>query len=208
MSNKFFIGSAWSIMTLLALAIAGYAIGMVATADLRPPYMRTLIAERPFSAILHFLAGGVALAVGAFQFNSAVRARVVAVHRWTGRVYVCAVLASGLAGLSLAVQSNAGLVAQSGFGLLALAWLYTTSRAWQHIRHGEVAAHRDWMTRSYALTLAAVTLRVYLPGSQMAGFSMAVAYPAIAWLCWVPNLMVAEMMIRGRLAGGRRAVVA
>ncbi len=195
MSKKLF---AWMVMTLMALAIAAYAIVMVATPDLRPPYMRMMIAERPWSAFAHFLAGAIALAVGAFQFHAGIRSRFLAVHRWSGRVYLCAIAAGGLAGLSLAVQSSAGLVAQTGFGMLAVAWLYTTTQAWMHIRRREVGAHKDWMTRSYALTLAAVTLRLYLPASQLAGLSMAVAYPAIAWLCWVPNLLIAEWMVRAR----------
>jgi hypothetical protein len=68
------------------------------------------------------------------------------------------------------------------------------------IRQGRIADHRDWMLRSYALTLAAVTLRLYLPASQIAGISFLIAYPAIAWLCWVPNLLVAEWMTRTRHA--------
>ncbi len=51
------------------------------------------------------------------------------------------------------------------------------------------------MTRSYALTLAAVTLRIWLPMSQVAGIPFADAYQVVAWLCWVPNLVVAEWLI-------------
>ena len=54
------------------------------------------------------------------------------------------------------------------------------------------------MIRSYALTYAAVTLRIYLPLSLMAALPMQAAYPAIAWLCWVPNLLVAEWYVRSR----------
>jgi hypothetical protein len=54
------------------------------------------------------------------------------------------------------------------------------------------------MIRSYALTLAAVTLRLYLPSSQLAGLPFTVAYPAISWLCWVPNLLIAEWFVRAR----------
>jgi len=42
------------------------------------------------------------------------------------------------------------------------------------------------------LTFAAVTLRIYLPLSLAFGVQFATAYPAISWLCWVPNLFVAE----------------
>lgn len=191
---------AWSIMTLFALAVAGYAVIVVLAPDLRPPYVRMLIADRPFAAPAHFLGGAIALVAGAFQFNAWIRTRWITAHRWTGRVYLGAVAVGGLAALYMALHSPAGPVAQVGFGLLALAWLGSTLNAYLHITRGQVRAHQDWMTRSYALTLAAVTLRLYLPSSQMAGFSMAIAYPAISWLCWVPNLLVAEWIARARSA--------
>ena len=50
------------------------------------------------------------------------------------------------------------------------------------------------MVRNYALTLAAVSLRVYLPLSMIAGADFGTAYAAIAWLCWIPNLLVAEVL--------------
>lgn len=51
------------------------------------------------------------------------------------------------------------------------------------------------MIRSYALTLAAVTLRLQLPASAMLDIPFETAYPAIAFLCWVPNLILAEIWI-------------
>jgi hypothetical protein len=67
--------------------------------------------------------------------------------------------------------------------------------AWQRARAGDYVSHRAWMIRSYALCLAAVTLRLYLPLFGLAGLPFEVAYPAIAWLCWVPNLVVAEWLV-------------
>ncbi len=82
-----------------------------------------------------------------------------------------------------------------GFGLLAVLWLFTTANAYRHIRLGDRVAHRRWMIRSYALTFAAVTLRIYLPLSQVAGLPFDPAYQTISWFCWVPNLIVAEWII-------------
>ncbi|HTO03553.1 MAG TPA: DUF2306 domain-containing protein [Opitutus sp.] len=56
--------------------------------------------------------------------------------------------------------------------------------------------HRLWMVRNFALALAAVTLRLYLPASAVAGVRFEEFYPAIAWICWVPNLIVAEWFIK------------
>ena len=67
------------------------------------------------------------------------------------------------------------------------------------VRRGNIAAHRQWMIRNFALTLAAVTLRIYMP--LMLGvlhWPFPRTYIAVSWLCWVPNLMIAEWMVRQR----------
>jgi hypothetical protein len=98
----------------------------------------------------------------------------------------------------MALQSLGGPAAHAGFGLLAIAWLASTLIAYRYILQRNFDAHRSWMIRSYALTLAAVTLRLYIPLSQIAGIPFEAAYPVIAWLCWVPNLAVAEWFVRSR----------
>ncbi|HRW75900.1 MAG TPA: DUF2306 domain-containing protein, partial [Saprospiraceae bacterium] len=93
--------------------------------------------------------------------------------------------------------ATGGWIACLGFTLLALAWLITTWTAWRRILVRNTEAHRRWMMRSYALTFAAVTLRLWLPLFTGAfGMDFIPAYQIIAWLCWVPNLLVGEWMIR------------
>ena len=49
------------------------------------------------------------------------------------------------------------------------------------------------MIRSFELTFGAVTLRIYLPASLLAGASFEYAYPIIAWASWVPKLVAVEI---------------
>lgn len=187
---------AWIVMALLALPIAGYA-GVVAL-GFRPPFAQEIFTAMPIVATAHFLCGAIALAAGAFQVNGQIRTQFPTFHRWLGRAYVVAVTLGGAAALLLSVHSSGGVVAHFGFGLLAVCWVGSTLNVYRHIRAGHRIAHRDWMTCSYALTFSAVTLRLYLPISLLAGVSFAVAYPAISWLCWVPNLLVVECFILSR----------
>ncbi|HZZ34188.1 MAG TPA: DUF2306 domain-containing protein [Caulobacteraceae bacterium] len=136
-----------------------------------------------------------ALILGAFQFLRPLRARWPVVHRWMGTAYVVSVLLGGSAGLLLALGTTAGPVAAAGFGLLAITWLGATGGAWRLARARDFARHQRWMTRSYALTLAAVTLRIYMPLASAIGLDPAVSYVAISWLAWVPNLMIAELWL-------------
>jgi uncharacterized membrane protein len=123
-------------------------------------------------------------------------------HRRWGKVYVVAVLFGGLSGYRLAGIAYGGAMAQAGFSALAVLWLLSVSRAFLLVRRREIPAHRAWIARNYALTFSAVSLRAILSLGQYAGFSMEVLYPWAAWLCWVPNLLLVEVLLRQRPGEG------
>ena len=110
---------------------------------------------------------------------------------------VCS-LAGGAAGLVLAFGARTGPVSTAGFGSLAVLWLTATSLAWRAALARRFAEHRRWMIRSYAMTFAAVTLRIYLPFAFLSPWGYDNAYRAISFLAWVPNLIVAELYLRRR----------
>ncbi len=145
---------------------------------------------------LHITAGGIALLIGWTQFSLRLRARYLNIHRLIGKVYVIAVGVSGCAGLCIAFFATGGLVPAMGFGTLAITWLFTDVMAYSSIRRLDVDRHQQWMIRNYALTFAAVTLRIYLPLSQLLHLPFLTAYAVISWLCWIPNLMVSQRIIR------------
>ena len=103
---------------------------------------------------------------------------------------------SGGAALYLAVNANEGLFAQTGFFLMDLTWLTSTLLAYLAIRNKRLDDHRAWMLRSYAVCWAAVTLRVWLPLFGIIGIPYSEGYPIIAWISWLPNLAVAQWLIR------------
>lgn len=145
---------------------------------------------------LHAVSAGVALLLGPFQFVAKLRTQRRRLHRWIGRTYCAACLLGGVSGAALAFGGATGDVARLGFGLLAACWLAATALAWASAVTGDFARHRVWMVRSFAMTFAAVTLRIYLGVAMASGLAFDQAYPAIAWLAWVPNLIVAEIWLR------------
>ncbi|PXA92201.1 hypothetical protein DMC25_03480 [Caulobacter sp. D4A] len=185
----------WTLCALLSVAIAFYAYRYVAPATPAPPGVRANPFFSPF-LLLHVTGAATALLVGPVQFLAGLRARRPALHRALGRLYVAGCLVGGLAGLVLSLGSTAGPIATAGFGLLALAWLWTTGQAVHHAIARRIPEHRAWMIRSFSLTFAAVTLRLYLPLAAITGLPMAEAYLAISFLCWVPNLLIAELSLR------------
>ena len=185
----------WSTLMLLALGVSGYTLWLL-LGSARPDFAAALFARHPIGALVHMVCSPLALVAGALQVNRAIRTRHMVLHRWLGRLYVLAVLLAGSSGLALAFGSFGGPITHWGFGLMAVLWLGSTGLGFMAMRRGERTLHREWMMRSYAITLAAVTLRIYVPLTQIAGLPFEDAYRAIAWLCWVPNLLLAEWLIR------------
>ena len=151
----------------------------------------------PAGIYSHVFASIAALTLGPFQFSRRLRARHPRFHRWSGRVYLgVGVLIGGVSGFYMARFAFGGFPARVGFSLLAICWLYSGFRAFIAIRRGAVDEHRKWMVRNFALTLAAVTIRLYLPAGSILGVPFEVTYPVSTWLCWVPNLVAAEWILK------------
>jgi uncharacterized membrane protein len=192
-----FLGRAMAFLAVSVSAYAALVYSLTEPGALVHPDMRSAFQDNAGVIRLHALAAIAALALGPWQFSAALRARRPRLHRLMGRAYLgIGVLIGGLTGLHLAQFAFGGAPARLGFTLLALAWLYSGWRAYSAIRGGDVRAHREWMMRNFALTFAAVTLRLYVPVAAIAGLPFAQSYAAIAWLCWVPNLAFAHWLTR------------
>jgi len=192
---------AWVVFGFFAIGVGLYPV-LYVLLDMSQGFLGTKSASELESSVWqyffyqHIFLGSLALLTGWTQFNRKLRQEHIRLHRNLGRIYVTACLLSGIAGLYLALFATGGLVASLGFAGLATAWLFTTGKAFLAIRQKRISEHQRWMIRSYALTFAAVTLRLWLPLSGMLQIDFAVAYPVISWLCWVPNLLVAEWLVR------------
>jgi len=188
--------ASFAALVFLSLGVAGYAIAVYGFLPLGVavhPDIRATFDTHRTATYAHVFASAVALALGPFQFSERLRTRRPALHRWSGRLYLgLGVLVGGLAGLFMAAHAFGGIAARLGFACLAVGWLYTGLRAYLAIRARNIVSHRRWMVRNFALTFAAVTLRLWLPASMASGIAFELVYPVIAWLCWVPNLLVAE----------------
>jgi hypothetical protein len=195
----------WPRSVRVGWALAAFLSAMVALVSFR--YLLHLgaapdnVAANAFVVpwlVVHATGAAVALLVGPLQFLAPIRLRRPAIHRWTGRLYVAGCGVGGVAGLVLAAGASTGWVSSAGFGLLAAALLVTTARGWRLARNARYREHREWMIRSFALLFGAVTLRIYLPlAMALPGVAFEDAYRAIAFISWVPNVLVAELIVRG-----------
>ena len=184
---------AWVLMVLMAFAIGAYALSFFLIPDMGDPRFKIHFESIPWSARVHIIPGGLALILGAFQFHKGLRSRWTNIHRYCGRAYVVFVLAGAIGGLALAYYAPQSPATRIGFACLAVIWFYSGVMAYLAVRAGNIALHQQWMIRSYALTLAAVTLRIQLGIYQSAmGLSFEESYAIVAWFSWVPNLLIAE----------------
>lgn len=188
----------WGLAAFLSVGVALVSYRLVTGLPLASPEILGNLFARPWLAV-HVAGAATALLLGAFQFLPAVRRRKP-LHRWMGRVYATGCVVGGLAGLRLAFGTTAGTFAGIGFGLLAVSWIYATTQAWRFARERRFDEHRRWMIRSFAMTFAAVTLRLYLPIAPMLGYDFMDGYRLTAWLAWIPNLIVVELWMRRQSA--------
>ena len=153
------------------------------------------------SFYVHICSSFIVLIAGFLQFSSWLLKKFPVVHRFIGKCYVLLVLfLSAPSGLIMGYHANGGWLAKSSFMTIAILWWVFTYMAYRRIRKLDFQSHIHWMIRSYALTLSAITLRTYaflLPASVLQ-LSAKDAYTFVALLSWIPNLLVAEWIIRVR----------
>jgi uncharacterized membrane protein len=149
------------------------------------------------SFYIHVYTSMFALVAGFTQFWPWLMRRYRQWHRAMGYIYIVTVVfVSGPASLVMAWYANGGTPSRIAFMLLGLLWIFTTVKAWQKAKKRDFVAHRQWMIRSYALTLSAITLRAW---KVMIVYALQPGpmdvYRVVAWLGWVGNLAVAEYII-------------
>ncbi|MEP0714190.1 DUF2306 domain-containing protein [Algoriphagus sp.] len=147
----------------------------------------------------HIILGGIALLIGWTQFPKGFRERNRKLHKKIGMAYVTAAFFSSLAGIYIGFYATGGIVSMLGFLSLGISWLFTTMMGWFTAKKHNFEAHEDWMIFSYAACFAAVTLRIWLPILIILHQGEFIpAYQIVAWLCWVPNMIVAYWMVKSK----------
>ena len=149
--------------------------------------------------VLHIVGGIAALLAGPLQFSAAVRRRYLAVHRWTGRLYLVSVAVSVASAIRILLLPHSSFGFRIGIGGLALAWIATTGLAYAAIRTRQIALHREWMIRSYVVTFGFVVFRLLLdPLMSLQIATRPEIVSAVSWMCWALPLLVTEVVLSAR----------
>ncbi|MCU7614458.1 DUF2306 domain-containing protein [Chryseobacterium sp. GMJ5] len=118
-------------------------------------------------------------------------------HRNIGKLYIFLILFfAAPSGIYMGIFANGGVFSKISFVILGCLWWFCTFKAYRFARQKKFKEHQQWMWRSFALTVSAITLRmwkvfiVYLFHPNPMD-----VYQIIAWLGWVPNILIIEYLI-------------
>lgn len=149
------------------------------------------------SFFIHAFTSTFLLLAGFTQFSGYILKKYKKFHRMMGRIYVWNILViTGPASLIMGFYANGGILSRIAFVTLSVLWLYFTAKGLIAAKQRKFILHQEYLIRSYALTLSAITLRAWkfflsntfeIPPMDL--------YRIVAWLGWGLNLLIAEWLI-------------
>ncbi|MFV0606544.1 MAG: DUF2306 domain-containing protein [Niabella sp.] len=154
------------------------------------PYYLPVFYTHVYTSIFVLLAGFT-------QFNKVLLRKHKKIHRSVGYLYVTIILLfAAPTGFIMGLHANGGWIAQIFFVILSILWWWFTYKAFTCAKQKKFKAHQNFMIRSFALTLSAITLRLWkvILVKLFEPAPMDV-YMIIAGLGWIPNLLIAEIII-------------
>lgn len=207
---------------ILIFLLSTYAMLSIAFPYFIPPFPTDIdfLANKPawlleqkhymFAFYIHISSSVLVLAAGLTQFSKRLMFRYPKWHRNIGKLYIFIVLfLSAPTGLLMAFYGSGGAAAQWAFIFQATGWWIFTYIAYVHIRKGNLRQHGAYMMRSYAMTFSAITLRagtyivsyfkismgIRCPNEEWSILCYPNFYVLEAWLSWMGNLFVVEILI-------------
>lgn len=118
-------------------------------------------------------------------------------HKTAGKIYIFFILIFvAPSGIYMGIFANGGFLSKLSFVILGCLWWYSTFKAYRLARQKRFKEHQQWMWRSFAFAVSAITLRmwkvfiVYLFHPNPMD-----VYQIIAWLGWIPNIILIEYLI-------------
>jgi len=144
----------------------------------------------------HGLAGACALLLGPMQFSDRLRQRFTKLHRVIGRFYIAGAFIAGPLGTYIQYfeERMGGPRSFSVAAAVDAALLMTTTGiAFAYILKGRVQQHRQWMTRSFAVALVFLEVRVI---AGITGWESLAATETIVWACLAFSILLADIVLQ------------
>ena len=146
---------------------------------------------------VHIIPGLLFMILGPLQFVPGLRSRRPVLHRRSGRVFVASGIVIGTTALVMSTRMSIGGINQSVATMLfAVVFLFDLVKAFVAIRRGDVARHREWMIRAFAIGLAVATIRpivgAFFATRRLSGLTPHEFFGTAFWLGFTLHLIAAE----------------
>ena len=191
----------WGIVVLLAINLIAIAVPYF---SFKKDYDFLLVKQDMLHNLtwviafyVHLLGGIISVFTGLILYFTKWIKPSSKLHKIIGKIYFISILFfAGPTGLYLGFYSEAGYVASIGFIGMSLAWMIPTFMMVYTITKGNIEGHYKWSIRSYAITLAGVTLRIMTPlGIHFLQWDYDTTFTITAYLPWMINWGIAEVVI-------------
>lgn len=157
--------------------------------------------RHPIAAAIHVVPAALFLGAATLQFSSRLRRRHIRIHRWSGRVLVAVAVTGTVPAFYFGLADPYGGLAESiAIGLFGGLFLLSLATAFMAIRRHDVARHREWMIRAFALALGISIVRLVGAAADLAltpvGIRQPVLFVLSIWIGWAIAVTGAEWWIR------------
>lgn len=151
-----------------------------------------------YSFYIHVFSSSLCLLAGLTQFSQTFLKHFPKTHKWIGRMYVYNILVVNFpTGMIMAFYANGLWPTKLAFIVLDLLWFWFTLKSVLDIKEGNVFGHKVNISRSFALTFSAVTLRIWNEIlCSTTNIDPLTLYQINGWLGFVPNLIIIEVYMR------------
>ena len=154
-------------------------------------------ALHPAITFLHIIPGALFMMFAPTQFIAKIREKHLWFHRLAGRILVVCGLIIGITALIMSLQMAIGGANEMAATLLFdILFLYSLGKGFYHIRRGEIAKHREWMIRMFAIGLAIATVRpivgMFFALTKLSPHEF---FGTAFWLGFTIHLIIAEAWI-------------
>ncbi|QUQ65489.1 DUF2306 domain-containing protein [Kutzneria sp. CA-103260] len=197
------------LLSTIPVLAGGLRIGQLSTGAQITAENARFFAD-PVPVVVHVISVTVFCVLGAFQFSTGFRVRWPRWHRVAGRIVAPCGVAAALSGLWMTVYyprpPGVGDLL-TGFRLVfGTAMAVSLVLGFAAVLRRDIARHRAWMTRGYAIGIGAGTQAVtQLPVVLVIGPLNELTTALMMLGAWLLNLAIAEWFLRRRSPGVRPA---
>ena len=158
-------------------------------------------AAHPRLTLMHVVPAGLFLLFAPLQFSTRMRARHLALHRWSGRILLSLLVAAAVPAMYFGIRIPYGGPAEAvPVALFGVTLLISIVVAFVAIRRGQIARHREWMIRVFAFAIAISTQRFAFAAVDAAltplGYPTPDQFMLSVWIGLIVTLGAAEAWIR------------